>query len=145
MTWGVRADFYRRVKAEKGRDPPQEFLNPPRIPPHLIFYSDAFWRLHHDRPVGMAVGRIPWTAMKDYAAHYRVEGDDFDRFITLLVAQDSEYLAVTQRRDGNEGAWTVDTDDAEGVSGLFARIQQRMEQEGEEPSDEEPLEDGGDG
>jgi hypothetical protein len=133
----VKANFYARVKAEKGRDPPPEFLNPPSVHRHLIFYSDAFWRLHHDRPVTMAVGRIPWVAMKAYADQYGVTGDHFDRFVTLIVAQDTEYLSVTNRRDSDTGT-PVDLNDAEAVSSMFARLEKRLEDTDDGDLDLEP-------
>lgn len=123
----MKADYFALLQREKGREPPPEFLNPPRIERHLIFYSDAFWRLHHDRPVNMAVGRIPWVAINAYAAKFNLTGDQFDRFVTLIVAQDSEYLRLANRKRGDGKGVEVDASDTDGVRGILARLSKRVE------------------
>lgn len=126
MEWGVKANYYALLKAEKGREPPKEFLNPPQVHGHLIFYSDAFWRLHHDRPVNMAVGRIPWGVINEYAKRFELTGDDFDRFVSLIQAQDSEYLSLANRKRDGKGTEAAATD-ADAVKGVLARLAQRRQ------------------
>lgn len=54
---------------------------------HLQFYLDAFQSLRYDRPIGMAVGPIPWSSLDRYAQRYDI-GDfaKFERYIRAMEA-----------------------------------------------------------
>ena len=60
---------------------------------HLLLEWEAFAQLSTDRPVGLTRGAIPWCSLDRYAARYRIEGEDFDRFCRLIRAMDAVYLA----------------------------------------------------
>jgi hypothetical protein len=60
---------------------------------HLRPEWDAFWALSTDRPAGLAQGAIPWTSIDRYAARYRIDGDEFDRFHDLIRALDAAFLS----------------------------------------------------
>lgn len=61
--------------------------------PGTDFAWEAWSQLDSDRPVGMGVGRIPWTAIDRYAARHGVdEPDDFDELVELIRAMDDVYL-----------------------------------------------------
>lgn len=68
-------------------------LSRPELPLHLAFYMDAFWTLTGDRPMGFALGPIPFTAMATYARQYGIDRrDEFDRFARLMRMLDNVYL-----------------------------------------------------
>jgi hypothetical protein len=59
-----------------GERPP--YQPEPGIPPHLLFYWDAFWDLARTDGIGFA-------ELDRYAARYGIEGvDEFDRFKTII-------------------------------------------------------------
>lgn len=61
----------------------------PVLHDHLAFEWVAFRRLARDRPVGLSIGPIPWTAIDRYAARYGPHDPDaFDRFERLIAAMD---------------------------------------------------------
>jgi hypothetical protein len=67
---------------EAGQDGPlgerPAYQPEPGIPPHLLFYWDAFWDLASTDGIGFA-------ELDRYAARYGVEGvDEFDRFKTIV-------------------------------------------------------------
>lgn len=41
----------------------------------LGLFWEAFWDLMNSRPVGMALGHIPWTAVNEYANVMEIVGD----------------------------------------------------------------------
>lgn len=71
---------------------------------HLQFTWSAFWDLNTDRPVGMGVGPIPFTAIDRYADRYGIEGlDAFDALRELIRAMDDAYLTWSaKRRDSSK-------------------------------------------
>ena len=66
---------------------------PPKLSAHLLFYWDAFGDLGSCRGVGMALGRIPWTAVKAYAETYWVaDPDELAAFAEIIARMDQAYL-----------------------------------------------------
>lgn len=46
---------------------------------------------------------IPWGAIKSYADHYQIAGDEFELFARYLRAMDTEYLTIfAEQRAGKE-------------------------------------------
>jgi hypothetical protein len=52
--------------------------------------------------MGMSVGPIPFTAIVEYAKLYEVAEDEFDEFIYIIRAMDSEYLK--QEKKASKGS-----------------------------------------
>nr|WP_046869357.1 hypothetical protein [Microvirga massiliensis] len=74
----------------------------------------------------MGLGPIPFTAIDAYARRYRIDDvDEFDRFITLVKVQDSEYLRLRQRQDDENLVDEVEATDVEGVRALMKRLGNR--------------------
>lgn len=72
---------------------PKALQDRPEVFEHLSFVWSAWWELHTDRPMGMSVGPIPFTAISAFADRYGVaELDAFDTFRELIRAMDGEYL-----------------------------------------------------
>ena len=56
-------------------------------------YLDAWHMLSSDRPIGMAMGMIPFTAIDRYAARFWFnDPDDFARLVRIIHALDGAYL-----------------------------------------------------
>lgn len=66
---------------------------PPEIPAHLAAIWAGFWDLDSCRMVGMAPGRIPYTAMLAWLDEHGVSGPDLRRWhVELWQALDAELL-----------------------------------------------------
>ena len=71
----------------------------PEIEYGLQLYRRAWRDLHSSRPIGMAgPGRIPWTAVNEWAKRHGVEGEQFDMLVECVEAQDEAYLAYIQEQ-----------------------------------------------
>lgn len=68
----------------------------------LLFTWRAFHDLSGDRAAGMAVGRIPFTAIDRYAARFGIDGrDEFERFMFLIRSMDVAFVEWAGKRPGN--------------------------------------------
>jgi len=76
----------------------------------------------------MGVGPIPRSAIMAYAVEFDIIGDDLDWFYRMLRIMDSHYLTeVNKTSKTPEKGTTVSVDDADGVRGVFDRIQARAQ------------------
>jgi len=57
-------------------------------PDHCRFEWQAFAELRTDRPVGLDLGAIPWSAINAFALRHEIIGEEFDRFARLIRALD---------------------------------------------------------
>ena len=91
--------------AEEDGVHPKALLERPELPDHLQFVWSAWWELHTDRPMGMAVGPIPFTAIDRYASRFGVDdADHFEAFREAVRGIDGTYLKwVNERRDSRGG------------------------------------------
>lgn len=67
----------------------------------LEFYYDAFRELSTSRPVGMAAGPIPFTAIAEYFKIYEL--DDFEEFLYIIRQLDKVYLELSSENTKSEG------------------------------------------
>ncbi|HEV7416044.1 MAG TPA: hypothetical protein VGN98_07790 [Tianweitania sediminis] len=66
---------------------------PEELPVQIEQYWRAFWELTTDRPVGMGVGSIPFSAIDRYATRFGIdEAEHFERFAALIRRMDGVYL-----------------------------------------------------
>lgn len=77
---------------------PKAIMEAPQLSPGLKYYFDAFMALSSCRPIGMAEGRIPWTAVSQYARDHELSSADLDDLWTLVCALDTVYLKHQQKR-----------------------------------------------
>jgi hypothetical protein len=63
----------------------------PELSGHLGFEWRAFRSLSSDRPVGLAMGPIPWSSIDRFADRYAIAGDEFDRFADLIQDLDEAF------------------------------------------------------
>lgn len=91
---------------------PDVIANKPRLLPGLEFYFLAFNALSSCRETGFGVGRIPWTAAREYADYYGLSKADFSRLWDLICRMDSVYInhsaekAEAESRQAEERAKT---------------------------------------
>jgi hypothetical protein len=92
LTQGPNEEKIRKL-AEANKMPlPEAIANKPDLRLGLRFYFNAFLDLTSDRAIGMAEGPIYWTSIRSYADRFNLDGFEFDRFVHLVRALDSEYL-----------------------------------------------------
>lgn len=76
------------------RFPPWE--RRPAVDEGLAWMWEAWVALQTCRPIGMAMGPIPWTAIHEYAVAYGVT--EFGRFEYCMRALDREWFVAQARR-----------------------------------------------
>lgn len=85
--------------------PPKWIEEKPGLKIGLEFYWKAFWELATCRQISNgAEGPIPWLSMKEYANHFEIRDDDFDRFVLVLKAVDTAYLTARGKKIGKINA-----------------------------------------
>lgn len=66
----------------------------PDLLPGLEVFYDAFKELSGDRSFGFgAIGSIWWSSLDTYAIRNGFTGDDYDYFMEIMHAMDTEYVA----------------------------------------------------
>ena len=70
----------------KGRPLPEWYEDEPVIESADIFYLKSFYDL------SMSIGTVPWTAMLEYASHYRLSWDVTEAFIDIMREMDQAYI-----------------------------------------------------
>ncbi len=122
MRWSAGFKTWDRM-VEQGREPPKEYYERPEIAPHLIEIWASFSELSTERQFGMTIGPIPVSKIKQYAAEEMdLEGDEANRFCTLIARMDGEYLSY---KPPSKGKAAVSTDDTRGVKELFLNMQDK--------------------
>lgn len=97
---------------------------PPALEPAWQFFWAAFWELSTERQIGMGLGPIPASALREYARHSGVFGDLLDSFTVVIRAVDAEYLKLVAPKDQKQ-PHTVRGDDIEGVKNVLSRAAKR--------------------
>jgi len=76
---------------------------PPPLNGYLLFYWDAFSDLCSCRALGMALGRIPWTAVKAYGETYGIDDpDELAAFAEIVARMDQTFLDCQRESDESE-------------------------------------------
>lgn len=73
-------------------------LKRPALMPGLDFYLSAFNELSTCRPIGMAAGPIPWTAIVAYAQSYGMDEEAEDYLRQMVRALDGVFLDFARGR-----------------------------------------------
>lgn len=104
FSWGADAEGLALAHLEDGEEPP-EICCAPEVSPGLSPYIAAFTDLQGDRPVGLAPGPIPTTAILAYAKEVEevTNPEDLRFFLRAVRAIDGAWLtADAQGRKARE-------------------------------------------
>jgi hypothetical protein len=84
---------------ERGREAPTEFYERPEIEPHLTWLWNAFWELTTERQIGMAIGPIPGSKIREYVREEMgLDGVEYDHGRAVIRRMDDDYVAMLNRR-----------------------------------------------
>jgi len=84
---------------ERGREAPPEFYDQPAVDPHLVWLWNAFWELGTERQLGMSIGPIPGSKIREYLRdELDLYGADYDRARTIIRKADDAYVGMLNRR-----------------------------------------------
>ena len=75
----------------EGKLPSFVFAESP-LAPGLDLYLDAFYALDSSRPIGMALGRIPWLAIREFGREMSMDAEELQRLHYLISRLDAHYL-----------------------------------------------------
>lgn len=118
---------------DRGREAPAEFWDRPEIEPHLAWLWNAFWELSTERQLGMTIGPIPVSKIREYL-HDELElhGAEYDRARAIIRKADDAYVGMLNRRndDGPEMADVAKTSDPEGVKRVMRGLGGRFKAKG---------------
>lgn len=92
---------------------------------------NAFWELSTERQLGMAVGPIPRSKIREYASNeLGLQGDALDRAITIIRKADDAYVGMTNKTSDGEPelADSAKATDAEGVKRVMRGLGNRFKQ-----------------
>lgn len=78
---------------------PQKIANAPTLQLGLQLFWVAFMELSSCRSSAMGLGRIPWTAIKDWALAYELDEEQADDLFHAILAMDSAYLDHESKKD----------------------------------------------
>ena len=87
----------RHFNSEQGAIP-QSLLDEPELMPGLHMIYNGFWNISTDRQVGMSLGPLPHTAIREYAKEYNLPEEDADDFRRLVRAMDGFYLSWIDKK-----------------------------------------------
>ena len=115
--------------AEKGREVPLEFYERPEIEPHLTWLWSAFWELGTERQLGMVIGPIPVSKIREYLRdELSLRDAEYDHARAVIRRVDGAYTAMLNRRkeDGPEMADTAKATDSEGMKRVVRGLGNRF-------------------
>jgi hypothetical protein len=75
-----------------GQPLPARIANAPQLRLGLSFYLNAFFDLDAERSMGMGIGRIPWSAILQYATYYELDEEQTDRLFYFIRAIDTAHI-----------------------------------------------------
>ena len=114
--------------AERGRDAPAAFYDRPEVEPHLQWLWSAFWELSTERQLGMAVGPIPGSKIREYLRdEMELAGAEYDRARAIIRRADDAWCGMLNARKGDEPRLTdqAKATDSEGVKRVMRRLDKR--------------------
>jgi hypothetical protein len=95
--WGGQIKHW-QFMAERGREPPDAYYERPEIEPHLTWLWNSFWELSTERQIGMAIGPIPVSKIREYLRdEMELTGPEYERARTIIRRVDDAYSAMLNR------------------------------------------------
>ena len=114
--------------AERGRDAPEGFYDRPEVEPHLAWLWSAFWELSTERQLGMAVGPIPGSKIREYLRdEMELVGAEYDRARAIMRKADDAWCGMLNARKGDEPVLrdAAKVTDTEGVKRVMRGLDKR--------------------
>jgi len=114
--------------AERGRNAPDGFYDHPEVEPHLTWLWSAFWELSTERQLGMVVGPIPVSKIREYLIdEFDLHGAELDRAKAIIRRADDAWCGMLNARKGDEPALSdqAKATDTEGVKRVMRRLDKR--------------------
>lgn len=129
MKWGKFLKSWQRL-IEMGRQPPDVYFERPEIEPHLALFWSDFWELSTERQIGMAIGSIPRSKIREYfSEEIGLAGLELDYAVDLTRRVDSEYVGMSSSdSDDIELADSAKATDAEGIKRVMRGLGSRFKQ-----------------
>lgn len=81
-----------RQAVRSGQPIPDRIANAPKLRIGLRLFLQAFFDLDSERDQGWGLGRIPWTAMRQYALFYELDQEQSDALIHFVQVMDTAFL-----------------------------------------------------
>lgn len=104
---------------------PVGYLDRPEVLPVAAFYWGAFCMLESERPIGMAVGPIPWSKARDYAREHGIDDpDDLADFWQIVARLDGEASRIRRVRDDDDDKLRekVSVKDTKGLKSMMRNL-----------------------
>lgn len=114
--------------AERGRNAPDAFYDRPEVEPHLTWLWNAFWELGTERQLGMSVGPIPGSKIREYLRdEMELIGAEYDRARAIIRKADDAWCGMLNARKGDEPRLTdqAKATDIDGVKRVMRRLDKR--------------------
>lgn len=89
--------------AKTGQPLPDKIANKPQPTFGLELFLEAFYELSSDRPSGLGVGQIPFTAICQYADEYGFKGEQREDLFYFIRAIDRAIVKILQRSNKPNG------------------------------------------
>lgn len=127
------------MRYDEGHEPPPQFYEQPELRSDLQIFWTAFNDLSTERQIGMGVGPIPRSKIKQYGIEELDIDcvDELDRFCAIISKMDHDYVeaanSTKKKKTGRGGRaepeHEVAATDAQGVRQLFRNLKARKENE----------------
>lgn len=94
LEWGDKLQWLQDLARQQGSEP--KALQRRVVPPERIEWIwRAFWELSGDRQIGFgSPGPIMWASIDAYARRYEIEGERFERLISMVRMLDREFSKI---------------------------------------------------
>ena len=90
-----------QLRIAQGRAPlKRSMAEPDEVFEDLQAVWDGWWHLGAGRQVGMAIGGLSWTEMRNWCEDHGITGEERLRWIRLMQAMDATALAHWGRKQG---------------------------------------------
>lgn len=83
---------------KEGTPLPKKIAEAPTLGLGLQVFWDAFMELSSCRSIGMAVGPIPWTAIREYGRALNLDEEQQNMLVVLIRAMDNCYREHIDRQ-----------------------------------------------
>ena len=125
--WGGQIKHW-HFMMERGRDAPDGFHDRPEVEPHLTWLWNAFWELSTERQLGMTIGPIPGSKIREHLRdEMELTGVDYDHARAIIRKADDAYVGMLNVRKGEEPRLSdqAKATDTEGVKRVMRGLSKR--------------------